>query len=267
MIDLDAYFRRIGYDGPRTASLETLRALQALHPAAIPFENLDVLMDLGIDISPQAVDAKLIAAGRGGYCYEQNSLFGRALTALGFTFDSLMARVVWMAPPDAPTPPRTHKLLRMRIDGEAWLADVGFGGAVLTAPLRWVTDEVQETPHEPFRLRDLGGELLLETKLEDWTPVYRIGLDPQAPIDDELANWFTSRHPSSRFRQVLMVARTTPEARYALLNNRLTIRPVAGAVERRDLDADGIEAALSEIFRLPFDPAWRPILQRLAAAG
>ena len=68
MIDLDAYLARIGYDGPRTPTLETLRALHALHPAAIPFEAIDVLLDRGIDLDPAVVDAKLIGAGRGGYC-------------------------------------------------------------------------------------------------------------------------------------------------------------------------------------------------------
>ena len=37
--DLDAYFKRIRYTGPRTPTLSTLRAIHALHPAAIPFEN------------------------------------------------------------------------------------------------------------------------------------------------------------------------------------------------------------------------------------
>ncbi len=66
MTDLSAYFARIGHDGPTDPSLETLRALHALHPAAIPFEAIDVLLGRGVDISPDAVDAKLIHARRGG---------------------------------------------------------------------------------------------------------------------------------------------------------------------------------------------------------
>jgi N-hydroxyarylamine O-acetyltransferase len=72
-IDLDAYCDRIGYRGPRTPTLETLRALQALHVAAIPFEAIDALLGRGVDISPAAVDAKLVGARRGGCCYEQTS--------------------------------------------------------------------------------------------------------------------------------------------------------------------------------------------------
>jgi len=267
MVDLDAYFARIGYTGPAEPTLETLRALQALHPAAIPFENIDVLLGQGIDLDPLHIDSKLVRSQRGGYCFEQNNLFERVLTAIGFTVEGLMGRVVWMAPPDAPVPPRTHRALKVILDGEAWLADVGFGGAVLTAPLRWTMDEVQQTPHEPYRLRDLGEEILLETRLEDWTPVYRLSKETPAPIDYEVANWFTSTHPKSKFRQSLMVARTAPEARYALLNNRLTVRPPGGAAERHSLSADEMGEALAEIFGLAVDPEWAPTLAWVAEMG
>jgi len=267
MIDLDAYFERIDYAGPREPTLEVLRSLQALHPAAIPFENIDVLLGEGIDLDPAEIDAKLIGARRGGYCFEQNNLFERVLTALGFQVEGLLGRVVWMAPPDAPDPPRTHRALKVILDGETWLADVGFGGAVLTAPLRWVMDEPQATPHEDFRLRDLGHEVLLETKLEAWTPVYRLGRDPPFPIDYEVGNWFTSTHPASKFRQTLMVAMTRPEARYALLNNRFTVRPVGGAAERRMLDADEMQEVLGEVFGLPVSTDWRPTLEWAVEAG
>jgi N-hydroxyarylamine O-acetyltransferase len=35
-VDLQAYCARIGYSGPLAPTLETLAALQELHPAAIP---------------------------------------------------------------------------------------------------------------------------------------------------------------------------------------------------------------------------------------
>lgn len=260
MTDLAAYFDRIGYDGPAEPTLATLRALQALHPAAIPFENIDVLLGHGVDLTPEIIDDKLIAGRRGGYCFEQNSLFERVLTEIGFEVEGLMGRVLWMGDPNAPAPPRTHRVLRVKIDGETWLADVGLGGCVLTAPLRWAMDEAQPTPHEPFRLREVGDEVLLEAKLEDWTPVYRLGRSVQQPIDYEVANWFTSTHPKSKFRANLMVALTTPDARYSLLNNRLTIRPPGGPAERRNLSVDEMGEALAMIFGLTVQADWTETL-------
>jgi N-hydroxyarylamine O-acetyltransferase len=264
-VDLDAYRRRIGYAGPLAPTLETLRALQELHPAAIPFEALDVLTGRGVDISPQAVDAKLIAAGRGGYCYEQNGLFKRVLQAIGFEVEGLIARVNWNAPADAPLRPPSHMALRVTIDGAAWLADVGFGSCVPTAPLRLDTGEPQPTAHETFRLVPAGGEVQLEAEIAGrWAPVYRLLPSPMLDTDYELANWYTATHPESHFRHRLIVTRTTPDARHMLAGARLTVRSASGETERRFLDADEIEHELAARFLLPVEADWRPVLERAA---
>ena len=267
-VDLNSYFARIGYLGPRTPSIATLRALQELHPAAIAFEAIDVLLDRGVVLTPAAVDAKLIAGGRGGYCYEHNSLFKRVLIALGFRVEGLAARVRWGDAPTAPPRPRTHMALRVTIEGEPWLADVGFGNLVLTSPLRLDCTLPQATRHETFRLLPLADGWLLQARLGgQWVPVYELSREPQLDVDYELANWFTSAHPSSSFRDVLMVARSTPQARYALRHNRLTIRASHGATQRRRLDAAALERVLMETFGLPVEPGWRPLLERAVAAG
>jgi N-hydroxyarylamine O-acetyltransferase len=264
---LDAYCERIGYTGARPPTLDTLRALQQLHPAAIPFEAIDVLLDRAVHLEPQAVDAKLIHAKRGGYCFEQNNLFLRVLTALGFQVEPLIAQVQWQAGPEALQRPRTHMVLRVTIDGQPWLCDVGFGSCVLTAPIRFDVQTAQPTPHEQFRLTPVGNEHLLAALLgDDWLPVYLISPAPCREGDYVMANYYTSTYPQSHFRRDLIVARSTPEARYALLRNRLTIRRRDGGSERRFLSADQIEQALAETFHLPVTPDWRPVIERAALA-
>jgi N-hydroxyarylamine O-acetyltransferase len=266
-VDLDAYCARIGYGGPREPTLETLRALQALHAATIPFEAIDVQLDRGVDLSPEAVDAKLIGAGRGGYCFEQNNLFMRVLATVGFSVEGLMGRVRWSRPVDAPPLPRTHMALRVPIDGEPWLADVGFGSCMPTAPLRLSTDAPQPTAHEDFRIRPQGGSQVIEVlRGGEWLPLYDLFPEPQLAVDYELANWYTATHPNSPFRQNLMVSRATPEARYGLLDGRLTVRRADGAVEQRQLDAAQLENALANIFGLPVTSDWRPVIERAVAA-
>jgi N-hydroxyarylamine O-acetyltransferase len=61
--DLDAYFARIGYGGPATPTLETLTALQAAQVASIPFENLNPLMGLPVNLDLETLQAKLVASG------------------------------------------------------------------------------------------------------------------------------------------------------------------------------------------------------------
>lgn len=266
MVDLDAYFARIGYSGPREPTLAVLGELHRLHPAAIAFEAVDCLLDRGIDISPAAVDAKLIHGGRGGYCFEQNSLFARVLGALGFEVEGLAARVRWNAPPDAPVQPRTHHVLRVAAEGRDWLVDVGFGGCVLTRPLALDAETPQETAHDTYRLTPVGADLRLEVAREPgWVPAYDVSLSPCVARDYEMANWFTSTHPSSHFRSTLLAGRTAPEARYGLLFNRFTVRPLGGRPTQEILDADGIERALREVFGLAVEPSWRPVIERAAA--
>jgi N-hydroxyarylamine O-acetyltransferase len=266
MVDLDAYFARIGYAGPRKPNLQTLRALHALHPAAIPFENIDVLLGRGVDLAPEAVDAKLIRGGRGGYCFEQNSLFKRVLTTLGFQVDSLIARPRWGRPLEE-VRPRTHMSLRVRIDGADWLADPGLGVSMLTAPLQFGRDGPQPTAFEPFRLRPVDDEVRVEVEIAgEWRPVCDLVLSPQTDADFIAPNWFTSTHPDSIFRQRLILSRTLPRARYGLADNRLVIRRPGQETERRVLDADGIEQALCELFGLPVEPAWRRAMETAAAA-
>jgi N-hydroxyarylamine O-acetyltransferase len=252
-IDLEAYFTRIGYVGPRTASIDTLRALHLLHPQAIPFENLDPLLGRPVSIDTGAVERKLVGAQRGGYCFEHNMLFKRVLDALGFTTRGLAARVLWEVPAGVVLP-RTHMLLAVEIDRATWLADVGFGGMTLTAPLSFEPGREQPTPHEPYRIdTHASGDFMLQVKLRgELKPVYRFTLDTQFEADYEMANHFVSTYPQSIFLHTLRVARVTPGSRYALMNRRLTVYG-QDAQQRELATSQELREVLQSIFgiRLP----------------
>ena len=222
--DLDAYLKRIGYSGPRAATLDTLQSVHALHPSAIPFENLNPLLGWPVALDMDSLQTKMVAGGRGGWCFEHNTLLRHALESLGFSVTSLAARVLWNATPGTPIGPRSHMLLLVNLDGLPYLADVGFGGNVLTAPLRLEPYVEQSTPHEPHRLLPIENGFVLEARLnEEWSPLYRFTLEGQFPSDYEVSNWYLCHHPSSFFRQILVGARATPDARYALRNNTVAI--------------------------------------------
>jgi hypothetical protein len=50
-VDIGSYFARIGYQGPRAVSLETLNAIVSAHVRTIPFENLAVLLGETISLA------------------------------------------------------------------------------------------------------------------------------------------------------------------------------------------------------------------------
>lgn len=220
--DLDAYFKRIRYAGPRSPTLDTLRAIHALHPAAIPFENLNPLLRLPVLLDTPSLQSKLIEEKRGGYCFEQNLLFKQALESLRFPVTGLAARVIWNRSEDAITS-RSHMLLLVEVEGEQYIADVGFGGQTLAAPLRLELDVEQETPHEPFRLIEHDGDFLLQAKIRDqWKSLYRFDLQRQYPVDYEVSSWYLSNHPESPFVTGLRVARAMPGKRFNLFGKELT---------------------------------------------
>jgi N-hydroxyarylamine O-acetyltransferase len=265
-IDLDGYFRRIEYGGSRAPTLEKLRALHLRHALAIPFENLDPLRRRPVRIDLASLEEKLVRGGRGGYCFEHNLLFKAALDALGFRVAGLAGRVVWNLP-DGVTLPRTHMLLRVAIDGQDYIADVGFGGQTLTGPIRLIADVEQATPHEPFRLRADGGGFLMQVQLAGaWRSLHRFDLQEQALADYEMANWFISTHPDSRFVKNLTAALPTPDRRYALFNREFAVHHRNGPSEHRRLAGPAeVRQVLQEVFglALPDGPDLEAALERL----
>ncbi|HET6554802.1 MAG TPA: arylamine N-acetyltransferase, partial [Dyella sp.] len=197
VIDLNAYLHRIGYDGPLTATLETLRAVTTAHVAAIPFENLDPLLRVPVSLDIEAIERKLVHERRGGYCFEQNGLLIAVLRTLGYDVFGLIARVLWMKPEDSEVA-QTHMLLRVELDGESWLVDVGFGSMALGGALRLQADVAQETGNEPFRLMQRDGDWRMQANVHgEWRTLYRFDLQQRPPIDYVVANHYTATHPAS----------------------------------------------------------------------
>ncbi|HET7794930.1 MAG TPA: arylamine N-acetyltransferase [Rhizobacter sp.] len=254
MIRLDTYFQRIGYAGPRAATLEVLQDLCALHCDRIAYENIDPLLGTGPTLALAALQTKLIEQGRGGYCYEHNLLLKDVLLQLGMQVTALAARVVWMQPPAAPPRARSHMLLKVEVadqDG-AYIADVGFGGHRVNLPLRFTPDLPQRSSDGQLRITNEGDEYTVESLLPaGWAPMYRFTLQPQLDIDYEPLNWFTGTHPGSIFCHNLLMERLTPQLRTGLFNDRLIRRrPGEPPQVRRIASQADFEAVLIEQFEL-----------------
>ncbi|MFI7612307.1 arylamine N-acetyltransferase [Nonomuraea terrae] len=218
-LDLDAYLTRIGYGGPRTPDARTLRAVHLAHVRAIPFENLDVILGREILLDLGSLQDKLVTGGRGGYCHEHNLLFAAALERLGFTVTRHLARIRL----GRRHLPRSHATLTVQADGRTWLADVGFGGDGLVAPMPFEDGATLESGPWRWRLgRDDGFWVLHtgETELYAFRPD-----EPHFPSDFEVANFYVSRNPHSPFTRHVLVQRTTADARIRLQDHTFTTAP------------------------------------------
>ena len=245
-VDVAAYFDRIGYRGPAEPTVETVHALVAAHNRSIPFENLDPLLGIPVaDLSAAALTDKLVHRRRGGYCYEHIGLMGYVLDVMGFGVERLAGRVVWMNP-DGPLPAQTHQVLSVTVPGVdgPLLVDVGFGGQTLTSPLRLEAGPVQETRHEPYRIRDRGDGYQLEAEIRgEWQPLYMFTTQPQPRIDLEVGSWYVSTHPNSSFVTGLTAALVTDDARWNMRGRHLAIHRAGNTEQIRfDTAADVLDA-------------------------
>jgi len=258
-MDLEPYFQRIGYVGSRTPNLATLHALTRAHTTTIPFENLDVLLGRRISLEPDALMQKLVHDRRGGYCFEQNGLFLAVLQEMGFDARPLSARVRIDRPRDY-TPPRTHIFVRVELEGESFLTDVGVGAHSLTGAIRLNTETPQETPHETRRIVKEDGRWFHQMLMGgEWKDICEFTLEEMPMIDRELGNWFTSAHPVSHFRNRLIVARASDNGeRHTLLNDELKVRDREGKATVTKLGSRAeLLSALRSRFGLEFSPETR----------
>ncbi len=233
-MDRAAYLRRIGYDGPLTASADTLRALHEAHVFTVPFENLDIHLGRPISLDLPVLYDKIVRGCRGGYCFELNGLFAWLVESIGFTIDHLMARVRWGQ--TAPGP-RSHRVLLVSLGGQRWIADVGFGGNGLIASLPLIPNRVDAQYAERFRvMREPDGEYRLDCEVRHvWEPLYSFTLASHLPVDYTYANYYHSHAPASLFTQTRLCTKPTPEGRLILRDRAFHTR-AQGQTQVRTLD-------------------------------
>jgi len=254
-VDLARYLNRIGIGALPGADAQGLAQLQRAHRLAIPFENLDILLGRGIDLDPDAVFDKLVMRRRGGYCFEHNPLFARALAALGFDTRPLLARV-WLFAGDA-VPPRTHCLNLVTIGGEQWIADAGFG-AGYAPPMRLADGEsVSGEDGEVHRLiRDPEyGWMLARETAEGLAPQYSFTLDEVVPADIAMANHWTATAPPSRFTGNAVVSIVLPHGMASLTNRNYIRRSLQGVVASEIASPRVLQMRLSLVFGIDLGSA------------
>jgi len=237
--DQQAWLARIGYAGPVTPTLDTLNQLIYAHAHTISYETLDIMLGRPPKLDVPTLQQKMIARGRGGYCFEQNMLFRAGLRSLGYQITSFQGRVVRGLAIDAPRP-AIHMLLRVELPEGPHLADVGFGNLAPTCALLLQPHVEQETPHETMRFIDVGGGLTLQAKLKHgWEHIYRVIPYPRYDGEYDITNWYTATHPETPYQGNIIVCKPGPNrTRITMYNSRVTVRDADGHAEKRWLQSD-----------------------------
>lgn len=221
MMELRNYLDRIGHSGPRTPTLETLKDLHRQHLLTVPFENLDIPLKREIRLDLERIYDKMVRSGRGGFCYEQNGLFCWLLRELGFDVDMLSARV---ASGDGGYGPEfDHMLLLVRIAGERWIADVGFGDSFVE-PLRLDTQELQFDRGMEYQIvRDGDAYLLLRREDGRLEKKFLFTLTPRHLPDYAEMCVYHQTSPHSTFTYRRVCSKATPTGRITLTGTSLIV--------------------------------------------
>jgi N-hydroxyarylamine O-acetyltransferase len=260
---LHDYLRRVGVEQALPPTADTLRRLHIAHREAFLFDNVAIQTGGTISVALDAIERKFIDEGRGGYCFEHNTLFAGVLCDLGFDPVTLLGRVR-RGPPERWA--RTHMVLKVPADGEVWLADVGFGGVGLLEPIALREDTVAEQAGLTYTLRRDGGLWVLSMRdpaqtqpshdnAASMTDLYEFSEDPQTAGDVEVANHFTSTHPDSVFRRTLTIQRSARDGRLVLRGDTLT-RYTGGRAIDEPVARERVRDVARELFgvELPVTP-------------
>lgn len=214
------YFQRIGISGDLKNDLPTLTAIMRAQLRSVPFENLDVQAGKIVSLVPEDIVSKIIYGRRGGYCYEVNSLFAMALTALGFEYDLIGARPMFYPQ----RRPKSHMVLMVKIGAERWLCDTGFGSFGLRAPIELnQLGQIIKQDNETFTLdKNERGEFVLKALVKgEWANQFGFDLQPMEMIDFMPVNYYNSTHPDAVFVQRYLVMLQRADGRTLLSGNQL----------------------------------------------
>lgn len=245
MYDSDTYLQRLGYAQRPPADLATLVALHKRHMEAIPFNSAGSLavpapsgrlVDL-VDFDEDATFDSVVAAGTGGGCVQMTRLFLRLLRDLGFDADLIAGTTAEGR--QSYGVEVEHMLILARVDGESWLADIGYAGPSFVEPLRLDAGGDQRQYGCRYRLvpGEDGVSLQRRPKLGQWSTVYEFTPKVREPSDwapvDKAINATLTADGSGE-----LYSRAVSDGQVVLKGRRhLTVR--AGIEKTRTVTDDG----------------------------
>jgi N-hydroxyarylamine O-acetyltransferase len=236
---IDALLQRIGLAAMPEPTVDGLRALHRAYLAAVPYEDIAVQLGETAPLDEAALIARLCADGRGGYCFELNTVLAALLRACGFVVTHHQAVVGGEGPTN-------HMALLVHVDGERWLADAGLGEGFVE-PLPFREGSTTLGPFTYTVTREEAGTWWVG--MHEWTSFrgFRMTEDESALADFDPHHERLATDPESSFVKTFVVQSPQPD-RIVTVRSR-TLSAVGPDVDaKRVLEREEFAGALREEF-------------------
>ena len=186
-MEVQKYLDRIGFQGNIDITLACLTKLQRFHQLAVPFENLDVFTNRKKELRVEELYRQIVEKGRGGWCHELNGLFSWLLRTLGF--DVRIVSANYFDPDTGKFKGEfDHMTLIVRLAGQDYLTDVGFGNVNQPYdPIRMTEGALHLQPGGEYKLTRSGRHWVLQHQLRNVVGHHR----PQMNIANLQDSWGT----------------------------------------------------------------------------
>lgn len=225
-MQIEKYLARLDFHTVPEPDAATLRNLHLAHMQKIPFENLDIHLGRKIVLEEDRLFTKIVDQQRGGICYELNGLFARLLTDIGFDV-TLVAAEVFRE--DGTTGPLfDHMVILVDLDGNQYLADVGFGDS-FTAPLRLSDASDQTQDGRAYRLQQVASAVTVMSGSSApdgapngaMKPLFKFSTTPRHLSDFNAMCTFHQSSDQSHFTRKEVCSRATSNGRITLSGTQL----------------------------------------------
>ena len=249
---LQPYLDRIKYAGSIEPCFATLSALQQAHVCSVPFENLDVQLGRPLSIGIEFAYEKIVVNSRGGWCYEQNGLFGWALSEIGFDVTRIAASVMREKRGEESAASHLCLMVSSPESDTRYLSDVGFGGSMI----RPIALKEAEYDQPPFRL---GLEKLDNYYWRFWESMgdgsFTFDFTEEPARESSLAgkSEFLQSDPSSSFVLNLVAQQRSLDAHRTLRGRVFSVAGPGGTTSKTLGSPGELVSILTNEFRLEID--------------
>jgi N-hydroxyarylamine O-acetyltransferase len=234
-INVQRYLARIGITEGIRVDYHSIRLIQERHMLSVPFENLNIVNGLPIELDLDSLYDKIVVRRRGGYCYELNGLLAWVLKSLGYPVSLLSGQV---RRDDGTFGPEFDHMVLLVSLHQDYIVDVGFGDSV-RSPLPLSGEVVVDASGSYRIMPEYDSDVLLFQKRlgGEWVSEFRFTRKPRQIDDFRDMNIYQQTSPESHFTKNLIISIATPNGRVSISGDTF-IETIGADKKRRTIRSD-----------------------------